>query len=97
MLMQIPFPSENQAESMPEKDFLLLHLNKNKQIQTLRYWGQSSLEKLAGALFQTMAVTQKLRRKAQGAYQTNSSPLRGRIKVGVKILMEHRIREWRIA
>jgi len=62
MLMQIPFPSENQA---PEKDFLLLHLNKNKQIQTLRYWGQSSLEKLAGALFQTMAVTQKLRRKAK--------------------------------
>jgi hypothetical protein len=52
---------------MSKKDFLLLHLNKNKQIQTLRYWGQSSLEKLAGALFQTMAVTQKLRRKAQGA------------------------------
>ncbi len=52
---------------MPKKDFLLLHLNKNKQIQTLRYEGQRSLEKLAGALFQTIAVTGKKRHKAQGA------------------------------
>jgi len=62
--MQNPFPSENQAASMPDKDFLILHLNKNQKIQSLISKGQPSQEKLAGALFQTIAVTQKLRHRA---------------------------------
>ena len=64
--MQIPFPPENPAETMSQKGLSLPHQNKNQEIQTLIYDGQSWLEIAAGALFQTLAVTQKLRLKAQG-------------------------------
>jgi len=64
--MQNPFPSENQAVSMPDKDFLIFHLNKNLKIQSVISRGQPSQEKLAGALFQTMGVTDKERHKASG-------------------------------
>jgi len=63
-LMQNPFPSENQAESMPKKDSSLAHFDKNKKIQTVISKGKTSLQTLAGALFQTIAVTQKLRHRA---------------------------------
>jgi len=56
ILMQNPFPSENQAVSMPDKDFLISVISR----------GQPSQEKLAGALFQTMGVTDKERHKASG-------------------------------
>ena len=63
--MQIPFPPENPAETSPQKSFSLPHQNKNQEIQTLIYDGQSWLEIAAGALFQTLAVTDKRPHKAE--------------------------------
>jgi hypothetical protein len=57
MLLQIPFPPENPAETMPQKGCSLPHRNKNQKIQTLICHGQSKPEIAAGALFQTMDVT----------------------------------------
>jgi len=65
-LLQIPFPSENGAESKPKQDFLPPNLNKNFKIQPLTPDNHSSPQKLAGALFQTMDVTDKERCKAHG-------------------------------
>ena len=63
--MQIPFPTENQPESTPKKAFSVLRLNKIMKIQALTSRGQSNLQTLPGALFQTMGVTDKERRKAK--------------------------------
>jgi len=66
MLLQIPFPSEKRAEIKPKKGFLPLQLNKTHKIQSLVSNKQASVERPAGALFQTMDVTDKRRRASQG-------------------------------
>jgi len=50
---------------MLKKDFLLPHLNKYYKIQALVSVAQANLQKLPGALFQTMGVTDKERHKAE--------------------------------